>query len=127
MASLNKVMLIGSLGKDPDCKFTQSGTAVCKFSIATTERVKKVENWEDKTEWHNIVCFGHAANHAEKYLKKGSPVFIEGKIQTSSWDDENGVKKYKTEILAESVKSLTKSQNENNSTATDNAESDLPF
>ena len=101
MASVNKVILIGNLGKDPEVKYTPSGMAVAHFSIATNERVKdKDGNWGDRTEWHNIVLFDRKAEVAGEYLKKGRTVYIEGSIRTNSWDDkETGQKKYRTEII----------------------------
>jgi len=101
MASVNKVILIGNLGKDPEVKYTPSGMAVARFSIATNERVKdKDGNWGDRTEWHNIVLFDRKAEVAGEYLKKGRTVYIEGSIRTNSWDDkETGQKKYRTEII----------------------------
>ena len=101
MASVNKVILIGNLGKDPEIKYTQGGMAVAHFSLATNERVKdKDGNWGDRTEWHNIVLFDRKAEIAGEYLKKGRTVYIEGSIRTNSWDDkETGQKKYRTEII----------------------------
>jgi len=101
MASVNKVILIGNLGKDPEVKYTQGGMAVAHFSLATNERVKDKEgNWNDRTEWHNIVLFDRKAEVAGEYLKKGRTVYIEGSIRTNSWDDkETGQKKYRTEII----------------------------
>jgi len=98
---VNKAILMGNLGKDPEVKYTQGGMAVARFSLATTERAKdKDGNWNDKTEWHNIVAFGRTAEVAGEYLKKGRTVYIEGSIRTSSWDDkESGQKKYRTEII----------------------------
>ncbi|MBN2790016.1 MAG: single-stranded DNA-binding protein [Candidatus Delongbacteria bacterium] len=107
MASVNKVFLIGNLGKDPDVKFTPSGVQICKFSIATSERFKRGDNWEEKTDWHNIVLFGRQAEYAGEYLKKGMTVFLEGKISTRTWDDESGVRKYITEIVGNAVKNLS--------------------
>lgn len=100
--SVNKVILIGNLGKDPEVKYTPSGTAVAKFSLATNERFKdKAGEWQDRTEWHNIVAFQRTAEIAGEYLKKGRSVYIEGRIQTRSWDDKtSGQKKYMTEIVA---------------------------
>jgi single-strand DNA-binding protein len=100
--SLNKVMLIGNLGKDPEVKFTPGGMAIAKFSLATNERFKdKSGEWCDRTEWHNIVAFQRLAEIVGEYLKKGSKVYIEGRLQTSSWEDkQTGEKKYRTEILA---------------------------
>jgi single-strand DNA-binding protein len=99
--SVNKVILIGNLGKDPEVKYTPSGMAVAKFSLATNDRQKdKSGEWKDHTEWHNIVAFQRTAEIAGEYLKKGRTVYIEGTLRTSSWDDkESGQKRYKTEIL----------------------------
>ena len=99
--SVNKVILIGHLGKDPEVKYTPSGTPVAKFSLATNERYKdKDGNWQDRTEWHNITAWQRTAEIAGEYLKKGSQVYIEGRLRTDSWDDKNtGEKKYRTEIV----------------------------
>jgi single-strand DNA-binding protein len=99
--SVNKVILIGNLGKDPEVKYTPSGMAVARFTLATNERTKDKEgNWQDKTEWHNLVAFQRTAEIVGEYLKKGRTVFVEGKLQTSSWDDkESGQKRYRTEII----------------------------
>ncbi|HEX6466321.1 MAG TPA: single-stranded DNA-binding protein [Terriglobales bacterium] len=100
--SVNKVILVGNLGKDPEVKYTPSGVAVAKFSLATNERFKdKSGEWQDRTEWHNIVAWQRLAEIVGEYVKKGSKLYIEGKLQTSSWDDkESGQKKYRTEIVA---------------------------
>lgn len=100
--SVNKVILIGNLGKDPEIKYTPSGTAVAKFSLATNERYKdKAGEWQDRTEWHNIVAWQRLAEIVGEYVKKGSKLYIEGRLQTSSWDDkESGQKKYRTEVIA---------------------------
>ena len=105
MASVNKVILIGNLGKDPEIKYTQGGMAVAHFSLATNDRVKdKDGNWTDRTEWHNIVLFDRKAEIAGEYLKKGRTVYIEGSIRTNSWDDkETGQKKYRTEIIGNNM------------------------
>ena len=99
--SVNKVILIGNLGKDPEVKYTPSGMAVARFTLATNERYKDKEgNWQDKTEWHNLVAFQRTAEIVGEYLKKGRSCYIEGKLQTSSWDDkESGQKKYRTEVI----------------------------
>ena len=99
--SVNKVILVGNLGRDPEVKFTPQGTPVAKFSIATSERYKDKEgNWQERTEWHNIVLWQRLAEIAGEYLKKGSKVYIEGRLRTDSWDDkESGQKKYRTEIV----------------------------
>ena len=98
---VNKVILLGNLGKDPEVKYSQSGMAVARFSLATSERAKdKDGNWQDKTEWHNLVAFGRTAEVAGEFLKKGRTIYIEGALRTSSWDDkESGQKKYKTEVI----------------------------
>jgi single-strand DNA-binding protein len=98
---VNKVILLGNLGKDPEVKYTPSGMAVANFSLATSSSVKdKDGNWQDKTEWHNIKAFGRTAEIAGEYLKKGRTVYLEGRIHYESWDDkETGQKKYRTEIL----------------------------
>ena len=100
--SVNKVILIGNLGKDPEVKYTPSGTAVAKFSLATNERYKdKAGEWQDRTEWHNIVAWQRLAEIAGEYLKKGGKVYIEGRLQTRSWEDQTTKqKKYMTEIVA---------------------------
>jgi single-strand DNA-binding protein len=99
--SVNKVILIGNLGKDPEVKFTPQGTPVAKFSLATNERFKdKDGNWQDRTEWHNITAWARTAEIIGEYVKKGSKVYIEGSLRTHSWDDKtSGQKKYMTEIV----------------------------
>jgi single-strand DNA-binding protein len=101
MKSVNKVTLIGHLGKDPEMKFTQGGMPVAKFTLATNERQKdKDGQWQDRTEWHNLVAFQRTAEIVGEYLKKGRQVYIEGSLRTGSWDDkETGKKMYKTDIL----------------------------
>jgi len=105
MKSVNKAILIGNLGKDPEVKYTPQGTAVAKFSLATNERFKDKEgNWQDRTEWHNVVAWARLAEICGEYLKKGGKVYIEGRIQTRSWDDQqSGQKKYMTEIVAQDL------------------------
>jgi single-strand DNA-binding protein len=104
MASLNKVMLIGNLGKDPEVRAIPSGVKVANFSIATTEKYNDKEGQRvEKTEWHNIVMWRGLAEVAEKYLKKGNSVFIEGRLQTRSWEDQSGQKKYMTEVVADNM------------------------
>lgn len=98
---VNKVFLLGNVGKDPEIRSTQGGMTVASFSLATAERTKGQDGqWTDKTEWHNIVCFQRTAEVVRDYVKKGSQILVEGKISTRSWDDKaSGEKKYKTEIL----------------------------
>jgi single-strand DNA-binding protein len=101
-------MLLGNVGKDPEMRATQGGMVIASFSLATADRAKdQTGNWVDKTEWHNLVCFGRTAEIVRDYVKKGSQLFIEGKIQTRSWDDkESGQKKYRTEILVNELSLL---------------------
>jgi single-strand DNA-binding protein len=109
MGSLNKVQLIGNLGKDPEVRAIPSGAKVANFSIATTETYTGKDGQKsDKTEWHNIVLWRGLADIAEKYLRKGSQVYIEGKLQTRSWDDKDGQKRYTTEIIADNLVMLGK-------------------
>ncbi len=100
--SVNKVILLGNLGKDPEVKFTPQGKAVAKITIATNRSTKDAAgNWQDQTEWHNVVLWERMAEIAGEYLKKGGKVYIEGRLQTRSWDDKtSGQKKYMTEIVA---------------------------
>ena len=99
--SVNKVILLGNLGKDPELKYTPSGMAIARFTMATTDKVKdKDGNWQDRTEWHNLVAFQRTAEIAGQYLKKGNKAYIEGRLHSDSWDDkETGQKKYKTEVI----------------------------
>ena len=105
--SLNKVILIGNLGADPESREMPDGTKLTKFSIATTERYTNKEGERiSNTEWHNIVLWRGLAEVAEKYLKKGDSVCIEGKLKTRSWEDENGIKKYATDIQGDNMTML---------------------
>jgi single-strand DNA-binding protein len=105
---VNKVFLLGRLGKDPEMRATTSGMSIASFTLATSDRQKdQTGNWVDKTEWHNLVAFQRTAEIVRDYCKKGSQVFVEGKIQTRSWDDkESGQKKYRTEILVNELSLL---------------------
>jgi single-strand DNA-binding protein len=107
MASLNKAMIIGNLGADPEVRYTQSNTALATFNIATTEKYKDSNgDMKENTEWHRIVCWGRLAELAQQYLRKGSPVYIEGSIQTRQWEDKDGQKRYTTEIKAQAMQLL---------------------
>jgi single-strand DNA-binding protein len=107
MAGVNKVILIGNLGKDPELRYTPGGQPVASFSVATTERwTDKNGQRQDRTEWHNIVVWGKLAELTNQYLKKGRPVYIEGRITNRSWDDKDGNKKYRTEIVANQIQFL---------------------
>ena len=134
MAGVNKVILVGNLGKDPEVKYLDNGVAVANFSLATTENYKNKEGEKvSQTEWHNIVLWRGLAEVAEKYLKKGASVYIEGKIKTRKWEDKDGNTRYNTEILADNMTMLggKKDSQENpinpsQETASDKAD-DLPF
>jgi single-strand DNA-binding protein len=106
--SVNKVLLLGNLGADPELRYTPSGQAVANFNLATSERVQKDGNWEDRTEWHRVVVWGKLAERCNEYLKKGSSVFLEGRIQTRKWQDREGADRYTTEIVAFSVQFLSR-------------------
>jgi len=101
-------MLLGCLGRDPEIKFFDNGGSVCSFSIATSESFKKNEKWEERTEWHRISVFNKTAEACSTYLKKGSSVYVEGRMQTRSYQDKDGVEKFITEIVAYEVKFLDK-------------------
>jgi len=104
---LNKVFLIGNLGQDPEVRHTNSGQPVANLRLATSRRVKDRDgNWGDQTEWHSVVCFARTAETAGQYLRKGSKVFVEGRLQTRSWEDREGKKQYRTEVVAEQLKFL---------------------
>lgn len=115
MAGVNKVILIGNLGKDPELKYLEGNIARASFSLATSEAYKdKSGNRIDHTEWHNIVMWRNNAENAEKYLKKGTQIYLEGKIQTRQWTDKEGQKRNVTEIIADSFRILSKRENTGN-------------
>ncbi len=102
--NLNKVMLIGRLGRDPETRYTNSGSAVANFSIATTDTWKdKQGQKQERTEWHNIVCWARLADFAQNFLKKGRLIYVEGRLQTRDWTDKENVKHYRTEINANNI------------------------
>jgi single-strand DNA-binding protein len=107
--SVNKVILLGNVGKDPEIRAAGSGTTIASFSIATSERFKdQTGNWADRTEWHNLVAFGKVAEIIRDYVKKGAKLYVEGALRTSSWDDKtSGQKRYKTEIIVNDVSLLS--------------------
>ena len=107
--SVNKVILLGNVGKDPEVNFLPSGSAVAKFGLATSDRFKdKGGEWQDRTEWHNLVAFGKVAEIIRDYVKKGAKLYVEGSLRTSSWDDKtSGQKKYKTEIIVNDISLLS--------------------
>ena len=135
---LNKVLIIGNLGADPEIKYTQAGSPVANLSVATSERWKDKNTGEQKeqVEWHRVVIFGRLAEIAEQYLKKGSKIFVEGKLQTRDWEDSEGKKRYTTEVVAREMTmldskgdSMESSSSASSSSKPDNdkSEEDIPF
>lgn len=141
MAGVNKVILIGNLGKDPEVRHLENGAVVANFPIATSESYKDRKSGEKitQTEWHNIVIWRGLAEVAEKYLKKGNSVYIEGKLRTRSWDDKEGNKRYTTEVVADNMTMLggksdsgsgassANTQNTDASPFEEDSSGDLPF
>lgn len=121
MRGVNKVILIGNVGRDPELRYTQNGTAVANFSLATTERVKAGDEWQDKTEWHNVVAWGRLAEVCGEYVRKGTPLYVEGRLQTRKWEDRNGNPRYQTEVVAQVIQLLGGKR------AEAEADDDLPF
>ena len=114
--SVNKVILVGNVGKDPEVRYSPSGTPVANFSLATNERFKdRNDQWQERTEWHSIVAWQRLAEIVGEYVAKGSKLYIEGKIQTSSWEDrQSGERKYRTEIVARDLLLLGPQGNSDN-------------
>jgi single-strand DNA-binding protein len=139
--SVNKVILVGNVGQDPEVKYTASGVPVAKLSLATNERFKdRNDQWQDKTEWHSVVAWQRLAEIVGEYVRKGSKLYVEGKLQTSSWQDQqNGEKKYRTEIVARDIvllgsrdngqedKAEIPSRQSSSETAPAVADDDIPF
>lgn len=114
MASLNKVMFIGNIGKDAELRYTAKGFATSSFSIAVNDRKKNdAGEWADVTEWVNVQLLGDSAEKLSQYLTKGKQIYVEGKLQTRTWDDDKGTKHYRTEVLAQSVVLLGSKQQDN--------------
>jgi len=113
---VNKVILIGNVGKDPEVKHLENGTTLAKFSLATTEVYKKDNEKRSTTEWHNIVAFRNLGDIVKNYVKKGDALYIEGKIQTRSWEDKDGNRKYITEILCNNIQMLGSGKSDDSST-----------
>lgn len=105
---VNKAILLGNVGKDPEVRYTQSGQAVATFSLAVTERRKQAQEWTDHTEWFNIVAWGKTAETCSQYVKKGTQLYIEGRIQTRKWQDKEGNTRYTTEVVANQMLLLGK-------------------
>jgi single-strand DNA-binding protein len=108
MASINKVILIGNLGKDPEVRYTPNGAAICNITLATTRSWKNKDSGDkvEETEWHRVVFYDRLAEIAGEYLKKGRPVYVEGRLKTRKWQDKEGVEKYTTEIIADNMQLL---------------------
>ncbi len=107
MSGVNKVILIGNLGADPEVRFTQNGTAVANLRLATNERYKdRNGEWQERTEWHRVVCFGRTAEVCQQYLKKGRQIYIEGRLQTREWEDQSGNRRFTTEVVATTMQML---------------------
>ena len=127
MSGVNKVIVIGNLGKDPEVRYLDNGGAVANLSLATSENYKNKDGEKvTQTEWHDIVLWRGLAEVAEKYLKKGSSVYIEGKLRTNKWVDKDENTRYKTEVLADKLTMLGRSQNQEQSSEI-TSEDDLPF
>jgi len=103
---VNKVILVGNLGRDPETRTAQSGTTIANLNIATTTRRKQGEEWVEHTEWHRVVCFGKTADNVSRFLSKGRQVYIEGRMQTRKWQDQSGADRYTTEVVADTVQFL---------------------
>lgn len=108
VASVNKVILIGNLGRDPELRQTNSGQSVCEFSMATTDRWfdKNSNEQRERTEWHRIIVWGRQGENVHRYLKKGRAAYVEGRLQTRDWQDKDGNKRYTTEVIAQTVQFL---------------------
>ena len=134
MAGVNKVILVGNLGKDPEIRHLEGGAAVANFTLATSESYKdKSGARQESTEWHNVVVWRGLAEIAEKYLKKGMTIYVEGKLRTRSWDDKDGNKRYTTEIVGDTFTILSKKKTNSSGSNDDGNQSgpkvgdDLPF
>lgn len=103
MAGVNKVILVGNLGRDPEVRYAQSGTAVAKINLAVNERRKQGDEWIDHTEWVRVTCFGRTAENVGKYLAKGRSIYVEGRMQTSKYTDREGQEKWSTEVVANNI------------------------
>lgn len=106
MAGVNKVIIVGNLGKDPEVRYSNSGMAICKLSVAVTERVKDGDEWKEATEWFRVTLFGKQAENAGQYLQKGRSVYVEGRLKTEKYKDKEGVEKTSTEVVANTIQFL---------------------
>ena len=106
MAGVNRVIIIGNLGRDPEVRYAQSGMAICKLSVAVTERVKDGNDWKDATEWFRVTVFGKTAENAGQYLQKGRQVYVEGRLKTDKYKDKDGVERTSVEVIANTLQFL---------------------
>ena len=107
MSGVNKVIIVGNLGRDPEVRYSQSGMAICKLSVAVTERIKDgADGWKDATEWFRVTCFGKQAENAGQYLQKGRQVYVEGRLKTDKYTDKDGVEKTSTEVVCNTLQFL---------------------
>lgn len=106
MAGVNRVTIVGNLGRDPEVRYAQSGMAICKLSVAVTERVKDGDEWKEATEWFRVTIFGKQAENAGQYLQKGRSVYVEGRLKTDKYKDKDGVEKTSTEVVANTIQFL---------------------
>ncbi len=132
MASINKAIIVGNLGNDPEIRYSSGGDAIANMNIATTDSWKDKEGRkQEKTEWHRVTMFGKLAEICGEYLKKGSQVYIEGKLQTRKWTDKENIERYTTEIIADTMKMLGKREKQkeerSHSTASTAVDDDIPF
>lgn len=104
--TVNKVILVGNLGKDPETRTANSGNMVCNLTLATSERVKQGDEWVKQTEWHRVVCFGKTAENVARFCTKGKQLYVEGRIQTRKWQDKDGNDKWSTEVVARDIRFL---------------------
>lgn len=125
MAGVNKVIIVGNLGRDPEVRYTQSGSAVATLRLAVSERRKDGDGWKDHTEWISVVCFGRTAENAGQYLSKGKRVYVEGRMQTREYSDKDGNRRWTTEVVAQTLTFLgggkdddSRAQNRRGPTAT---------
>ncbi len=126
--SLNKVLLMGNLGADPELRYSQAQLPICTMRIATNDRRKNADGqWVDNTEWHTVVCFGKSAENCNQYLSKGSTVFVDGRIQTRKYQDKDGKDKYWTEIIASTVQFMSKKGDTSGMTVDKGADSMPPM
>lgn len=122
--AVNKVIILGNLGADPELRYSASGAAVCNFRVATNERwTDKDGTTQERTEWHKVVVWGRQAENCEKYLAKGRQVYVEGRLQTREWDDKDGNKRHTTEVIAQSVQFLSGGNSSNSSNSSDDGAS----